>query len=168
MILEKALQRLEWRFTNGTFTPNQKDFDAVNDIITWINNQKSEAINNNHLFAKLYLYELNRLTELHHTTTFDLLPQKELSRLLNTPLELFYEAFYKNFNNQIQQEVFENNGIEIIPKHQKTEVQLNQERVALRNMSKEDVLKIISEAYTYQEVTEILNNMISEALNRFA
>lgn len=152
--LKKAAERLIWRLKpnkNGgfkSFTPNQNDIDCLNCILNWINNQKKETLNNNHLFAKLYIYVLTQEINFHDTNVLDSIPQKKVSALLNHPLD----KFYKSFTNDLYE---------------------NQLKRLLRLTESEEQRKVISE---YQEQKNLypegliesqLNHMITEALNRF-
>lgn len=62
MTIEKAFERLYWRFgTKTTFSPNQNDLEALNRIAEYINKLTDEKILQHQLFAKLYT---QRLTDL--------------------------------------------------------------------------------------------------------
>jgi len=144
--LDKALNRLAWRFTNKKgFTPGEEDLNALNTLISWINRQESEAIKNNQLFAKLYIYNLNQSIRYFEASVFDDIPQKEVSRLLDLPLKNYYSAFHKELQSNNITRVVEN-----------------------KNIPKEDILKELEEKYTLEECTKQLDKMINEALNRFS
>ena len=146
--LEKAIQRIGWRFTNSEnkkgFKPNKNDIEAVNCLLNWINREKKVSLDNNELFAKLYIYHLNQTIRQYDATIFDDIPQKELSKILSTPLAYFYKAFQRelysshllNISKQVQE------GVEV---------------------SIED----LQEKYNEGVIEMKLNHMITEALNRF-
>ena len=144
MILEKAVQRLRWRFSNNSsFKPNEKDIQALNSILEWISSQKEISVLNQGLFAKLYIMELNRNLRTFEATIFDDIPQKELSKTLNYPLD----AFYKSFHNDLHH---------------------NQLVKLFKNKDKKDInIDDLKDKYTLEIVTDKLNHMISEAVNRF-
>ena len=50
----KALQRLAYTI-NNKHTPNQKDAEALNDVIKYYNTERRELYNNQTLFAKLVI-----------------------------------------------------------------------------------------------------------------
>lgn len=151
MILKKAINRMSWRFVGEKpFTPNENDIKAVNDIITWINNQKSESIKNNKLFAKLYVFYLDEHIKRLETTVLDDAPQKALSRLLSTDIN----AFYTSFHNNLHQNKF--NQFLIFDKKD------------LNKISDKELKKIFKEEYNFDFVVKELNEMITEALNRFS
>ena len=143
---DKALDRLAWRFTSKkSFTPNENDIDSLNTIIGWMNRQQSESVKNNQLFAKLYIYFLNQTIRYFEANIFDDIPQKELSKLLDLPLDNYYNAFHKELQNNNINRVVEN-----------------------KNINRADLLKEMQEKYTLEECTIKLDTMINEALNRFS
>ena len=147
--LEKAVNKLSWRFgSDKPFKPNQDDIEALNTIFGWINRQKKETLNNNVLFAKLYIYHLTMNIRHYGTTIIDDLAQKDLSKILNTDLSLFYDSFYRDLQDN----------------------QLNKLLEAKTDIAKEEVLKNYKnykETFTQDFVNNKLGNMITEALNRF-
>lgn len=167
MSIEKSIQRLSWRFGNGNFTPNQNDINALNGIIEWVNDQRKITLNQNHLFAKLYIYYLNQFIDKYQTTVFDTIPQKELSKLLDTPLDLFYEAFQRSLNSNKLMEVLQDNGVELKHPELRTEQELKENSIKLKNINKDDIVKITEDSWTKEEVEANLNKMVTEALNRF-
>lgn len=149
--IKKAAGKLKWRFRKEKgnykpFTPNDNDIEALNCILNWINHQKKETLNNNQLFAKLYIYHLTMNIRYFETTVLDPIPQKDLSRLLNMPIHLFYEAFETDlYGNQLNKILNNSENInEILKEHieQKT-------------------------LYPREMIESQLNHMITEALNRF-
>lgn len=105
--LKKAGQRLLWRLQPAedgykSFKPNDNDFAALKCILTFVNNQLSEVVNNNKLFAKLYIYHLTMNIRYYETTVLDPFPSTDLHKLLDRPLAVFYKAFYKDLiDNQL-------------------------------------------------------------------
>ena len=144
--LEKAIKRIAWRFTsNKPFTPNDNDLDALNSVIGWSNRQQADAVKSNQLFAKLYIYHLNQTIRYFESNIFDDIPQKDLSRLLDLPLDNYYSAFHKELQS--------NNVTRVVKD---------------KTIANEDLLKELEEKYTLEVVTEKLDEMINEALNRFS
>ena len=89
----KALDRLAWRFGGGSFTPNENDIKAYNDLAQYVEKQEKKQINNNLLFAKLYIYAYAKLLNHYQTNVFDPIPQKELSKVLKSPIEGLFIRF---------------------------------------------------------------------------
>lgn len=145
--LDKAIQRIAWRFSSDkSFKPNENDIDSVNCLIDWVNRQRSETIKNNQLFGKLYIYLLNQGIRHYEATVFDSIPKKELSSILNLPLANFYTAFHK--------ELHSNQIIKLTDKFKEDGLQIE--------------LKEFEEKYSLEFVTEQLDTMINECLNRFS
>ena len=100
MNFDKAINRLQWQFGRGkAFTPNTTDIDAINFIFEWIENQKNINVLNQELFFKLYIYQLNQEIVKNKSTVFNDLHQKELSRLLSLPLEMFFKSFHTSLHH---------------------------------------------------------------------
>ena len=57
--VKRAGERLLWRFgLDKPFLPNEDDKLALKSVLAWINRQSSGVIENNPLFAKLFLLQL--------------------------------------------------------------------------------------------------------------
>ena len=50
----RALNRLAYTISNGN-KPNASDVEALNQLIDYVNKEKQRELNNNRLFAKLYV-----------------------------------------------------------------------------------------------------------------
>lgn len=111
MKLKESIQRLQWRFSQGKqFTPNQNDIDALNKVIDYINNSVKKEINENELFAKLYVKTLtDYLTCLNNDVDAS---QKVISQLLNEPLINLYEKFRLRYNTYAFDNFLKENGVD--------------------------------------------------------
>lgn len=146
MTLQKATQRIQWRFTSGnSFQPNENDIESINFIFNWINTEKSERIKANGLFIKLYIYFFHKSILSYGGGNFDMLPQQELNKLLDTPIRSFYESFHKTINNNANDKIIKD-GVKPTDKEMET---------------------IINGAYSFDEVVENLNEMITESINKY-
>lgn len=145
--LKKSAKRLIWRFNlkNG-FTPNTDDKNALNCVLEWINREKEDRLKDNILFAKLFIYILNQNIRYYETDVLEKEPQKHLSKILDTPIELFYEAFNRELEN-----VQLNRMLERVKKENDT------------NFTKDELKQYFDKTFQKEE----LNHMITEALNRF-
>jgi len=165
--IDNHIQKLSWRFAGGTFTPNQKDVDAVNGIVQWVNDQRRITINQNHLFAKLYIYYFNQYLDKHQANVFDKIPQIELSKLLKTDIDLFYQSFTNSLNNNSDYHIFKDNGITDKHPNFRTEEEAAEDTLKIKNMSKSDISKIKKGVWELEDVKNELNKLVTEALNRF-
>lgn len=151
--IKKAASRLTWRFREESgdtkpFKPNEEDIKSLNTILEWINREKKEKLDQNVLFAKLYIYVLVDFTRKYKTTIFDKLATKEVNRLLDRPLETFYEAFKKElYSNQIDEALKQIKCVK-----------------TAKNISPDE----FKEIYTLEFLTASLDHEITEALNRFS
>lgn len=151
--VKKSVERLIWRFRKDKegdyiqFKPNNNDFNELLNIIGWIEQQKELSLLNNDLFAKLFIHVLNQNIEYYNTDVLEEEPQKEISRLLSTPLKLFYKAFHSKI-----QSVHINRILERTKKENSNEITKQELR----------------EFFDLDFVTEQLNHMITEAINKFS
>ena len=152
--IKKAAEKLIWRLkpnNNGeykTFTPNKNDVDSLNCLLQWVNNQKKETFDNNHLFAKLYIYHLTMNIRYFETTILDPIPQEDLSRILDTPIRHFYKAFEEDlYNNQLTR-LLKKGGSE------------EQDKIIKDYIEQKNL-------YTSEVIQAQLSHMVTEALNRF-
>lgn len=108
--VKRAGERLLWRFgLDKPFLPNEDDKLALKSVLAWINRQSSGVIENNPLFAKLFLLQLIGDIRQNETTVFNDFVFQQLSNQLSKPLELFYKAFYEDLaSNQLNRLTKEN------------------------------------------------------------
>lgn len=150
--VQKAASKLLWRFNsvNGqtkSFNPNKDDIQSLNTLLECINREKKQKIQENVLFAKLFIYVLTIYLREYETTIFDKEITSQVSMLLDKPLDLFYKAF--------ENEIYSNQITEIckIMKDKRTD----------KEITAEDFKK----TYTPEFIQMNLDLMITEALNRF-
>jgi hypothetical protein len=163
MTIEKAMQRIVWRVSNGTHTPNQNDVDAVTIVAEWINRQKTQEVQNNRLFAKMYTYCFINELQFYQDIKF---AQKKLHEILKTPLIQLYNDFKDRFNlielNNLKNSLgFSNLHPLIIPEEQK-----DKEAQILKDNS-EVIQKYVLGIWTSEKIEKGLNSQISEAINHY-
>ena len=163
MSLHTAIQRFSWRLSNGNFKPVAKDVECFNEIIEWINKEKETRLNHNRLFAKLYLERLAK--EIVFCKSDYQEAQERLHRMLVIPLERYYESFsnemkYNNISNYC-----ESIGIDkpLVWMNEKNKTQ------ALKELEP-DVFKSIvsSEYWNLEKTTDRLNDLLTDALNKYS
>ena len=111
MTVKRALDQLIFKFKK-VWNPTQSDVDALNSIITFVDDKHKQQINNYELFAKLYIFVYQEFLRNHNTTVFNSVPQKELNKLLDRPIEEFIKDFTKSQNDIEQRLYFKELGIE--------------------------------------------------------
>lgn len=163
MTIEKAMQRLFWRMGNGSFSPNQNDLEALTEVAKWINREKQREIQENTIFAKLYVYCF--IYEIEFYKNIDL-AQKRIHEILKQPITSRYNEFLKTLNNY-ELDVFRK-SIGLKDKHpleRSPEEDLEQDAIILNN--KDNLEKYFLGVWDYSEISENLNNQITEAINNY-
>lgn len=95
MNLIDAIKRLSYTTANG-YKSNQKDVDALNIVIEWINREKEKKVNYNTYFGKLVISYYIDLIQ--HYDWDNLMTEKVIQEMLDKPIKEYYERF-KNVMN---------------------------------------------------------------------
>lgn len=150
MDIKKSLNWLNKRFVSAkdnkysSFKVNKHDLEAFNSVVRYISIINKKRVFKNELFAKLYIYFLNQQIRYYQVDALEKIPQKELSRLLNTPLFNFYEAFHKELHSARHTNVIE--------KYKK---------------GYKPTIEDFKEKYSIEFITNQLDLQINQCLNRF-
>ena len=104
MNIEKALNRINWRFKNpqvkineSKIIINQSDIDAIDFLTNWVEQQKKETKQENLLFAKVFCYAFkNEIVFYNGSAKF---AQSKLVEILKMPLEHHYNKVHEVLNN---------------------------------------------------------------------
>ena len=151
----KAVKRLVWRLAPNdkgeysNFRVLEDDFLALKSILGEIDRLNKINLPNNTLFAKLYIYHLTMNIRHFGTTVLDNYPHSDLHRLLSKPLDLFFQSFYNDLqDNQLNKLL---------------NCKTDEEKKEVWN----DFVKY-KETFTLQFITEKLTSQINEALKRFS
>ena len=108
--IEKAIDRLIFRLSNGNYTPNNTDKEVVNFIIEWANNcKKSSLYGSSDLTKKLFIHLFS--IELDKAKGDANKAQKVMSELLKYPLNFYEEQFSKQFDDFTMFNFLDRNGI---------------------------------------------------------
>jgi hypothetical protein len=78
MNIGQSINRLSYTIKNQN-KPNKSDVNALNEVIKFINQTTKQEINDNELFAKLYV--MNFITQLRLTSNLNL-AQKNVNKIL--------------------------------------------------------------------------------------
>ena len=157
MDFKKAMQRIGWRLQQAPFKPNNEDKQAYNSIVQLIENHQKQQFENNELFAKLYIHVYGKFISHYKTTVLDVIPRKELHKILEMPISHLVEKFTQEMNDSELYTLMEKSGIKVEHPAFKTEAQ-----------KKEDVEKIDMEKlniWKYKDVAECLENEVNHAIN---
>ena len=176
MNIEKNIERLGFTLSKRN-KPNQSDMDSLNFIINWINSQQSETIKNNQLFAKMYIYHLNHNIKYYSTNVSEFLPQKELSNLLSTELEHFYQSFTNKLNDNSKNEILDlvhtgvkRKTVEGYTKHPNQYTKEENKIISnnISNLDANQIKQLTQNLWHVDDVSQRLDLMITEALTKFS
>lgn len=168
MNIEKSVKRIAWRFQNG-WKPNQNDIDALNDIIDFVNQKQKDQINENQLFAKMYVHIYGEYLKFYKATVFDKAPEMELCKILDTPLSEIIESFRKDLNESERYQIQSSLGF--LDKHPATRSEAEKEKEAkitseiIEDGSVNDVF--FNDVWDYKTVERNLIIQINAALNSY-
>lgn len=152
MTINKAIEHFRWKFEN-VWTASIDDKKAFDTIAKFINDKHKNQFNNHQLFAKLYITYYGELLKYYRTDVFDDIPQKELHKVLNRPLERIIEDFVKKATDIEQSLQYEVNGVLKHP------LQLSSDQ--------KESIEILDAVMTYDEAEKNLTSLINLAINEF-
>ena len=176
MNIQKALNRITWRFKNpqikineSKITINEEDINAIDFLINWIDQQKKETINHNQLFAKLYCYALSNEIEFYKDVRF---ANKKLQEKLNEPIENHYDKIVSDLNRLELTKYMQSKGImtDHIESLLLTESQQQEQDELKAKILKENTKEVQSYVLGFfksENVYKSINNQITECINRF-
>lgn len=99
MTIKESLQRIHWRTSSGNaYKPNEKDIEAVNFLVEWVSKEKEKTLQQNQLFAKLYIIYFGELLLHYRDVEF---AQKQINDMLSksTNEHVFW---FRQFFNEIE------------------------------------------------------------------
>jgi hypothetical protein len=168
--IEKALNRLQWRFKNenvkineSKITINELDQKAVDFLTEWIERQKRESLQQNLLFAKIYTYALkNELIYFKHISP----STRTLQEKLEMPIEYHYSQITEILNMIEIDDFAKKNGI----CQKNINFRTNAENIENKKIISENIEKMKKVGFgfwTDKQVFSSLNNEISELINKY-
>ena len=168
MTPEKAVQHFHFKLSNvwDASETDIKAFESLKDYV--IANQKRTA-NDNQLFAKLYIYLYGEFLNYYKSTVFDNIPQKELNKVLETPIEQIIESFTKQLNESERSQLQDNKGFSNKHPATRTEDEKLKDTENLDQLIKEDKVNetFFDEVWKYEEVKTNLVAQICNVLNEY-
>ncbi len=168
--IDKAIDRIKWRFGQGkAFKANFTDVQALNSIITWVNRQKTAELKEYPLFAKMYIMLYGLFLKHYNTDPFDPQPERELHRLLDRDMSIIIHEFWEELNFDSLSKRLNVLSSFDISKH--PAFTTDQERKEFLDnfeaLPIEEKKAFWQKEYNQETVTDILNNIVNEAINRF-
>ena len=153
MSINKAIQHFEFRLKNH-WKPTVKDIESYNCMVEFVEDKNKQQINDNQLFAKLYIKYYSELIKYYRSSLFDKEPQKDINRLLDTPIEDIINEFRETIRTIEQSKMFEVNGTLKHP------LKWSEEDKKSISMSKVELIP-------YEEAADNLIATVNLALNTF-
>jgi hypothetical protein len=171
MEIKKAIERLEWRFTeamknNRILKINQLDLDMYNSIAEYISETQKQQLQHNEPFAKLFILVYAKMVEHYKTDVFDDAPRKAIYSLLNQPIENIIEDFRERLNDVGIYNVLNELKVDLKPSYVATDedIKSNVGRLSLGLDEKPDLL---DEIWDFETTKECLEKEVNNALNLF-
>ena len=182
--IEKAINRLSWRFKNDNIKVgeskiiiNDLDVKAVDFLIKWVNQQKQETLKENLLFAKIYTYALRNEIEFYKDVEF---ANNKLKEEINRPIDYHYKNIADDLNRLELTKYFISKGVitdhikninlfdengKLTEKGKKQEEEQNTIIKSISNLP--ETIKYVKGVWNIGSVYKSLNNTITECINRY-
>jgi hypothetical protein len=175
MDINKAVQRLGWRFEqaskrpNHSFIINQNDIDALKKIDEFVVKDQKKQYQEHELFAKLYINNLTELIEYYNTSIFDPIPRKRIHGILRQSLQDLTEKLKDTLNDSEKYELMKEIGIEL--KHP----MLHSEEEAGNDLNKlqgalddpENKKRLLGEVWDFETVKNCLEDEVNKVINLY-
>ena len=162
MNINKAIEHFKWSLQNK-WKPTETDVEAINSIIKFTKEKHEKQYNDNQLFGKLYIYVLGEYINFYKSSVQSDLPQKELHKLLDRPINQIISEFTTKANDAERYLRLKEAGLSgehpaTIPEAQK---EIERSKIASIGM------KIFDDIITEDEATDNLIEMVNLALNDY-
>lgn len=162
--IQKHIQRLYWRLGNGSFTPNQNDVEAVDNLTDFINDCISQELDQNKPYQKLYIHLLgiyfNHYKNIHTA-------QSKVHEVLGLHIDYQYQKFTDDFNQVELEQFLESIGIEAGKHPMEFTDEKQAENLEAVKENKDKWLKFLQGKWDYKKVKQSLNTQLVSAYNQF-
>ena len=119
MNLKTAVSRFQFRFSKNdkgefrNFKPNSDDVEAINCILTELNNRDEKMLVKNNLVAKLLIYQYTQNLRHYGTTVLSdfNLANADLCKVLEYPLESMCKSFHRDLHHNQLNKLIENSNV---------------------------------------------------------
>ena len=175
MDINRAVQRLGWRFEKASkrsdhrFNINQNDLDALKIIDAFVVKQQKEQLQNQELFAKLYINNLTELIEHYNTNIFDPIPRRRIHGILLQPLHKLTKKLKDTLNDSEKYELLNEIGVDIrhslLRSEEETVKNLDTLQGAFDNS--ENKKRLLGEVWDFETVKDCLEQEVNSAINLF-
>lgn len=160
MSLENSIKHLHWKCSQAN--ASIKDRQAIDEVIEWINREKKKTIQQNQLFAKLYICHFGELMIHFKDISF---AQKELHKLLSESTINHVEWFRKKFNLIHQNKALKKMGLSATPWYILEKPELKKEDDLIQE-NQELFLGHLNK-WNIELIQKSLDNQITDAYNLY-
>lgn len=175
MDINKAVQRLGWRFDQASKRPdhsfaiNQNDLDALKSIDAFVVKNQKEQLKNQELFAKLYINNLTELIEHYNTSIFDPIPRRRIHGILRQSLQELTEKLKDTLNDSEKYELMKEIGVDLkhplLRSEEETDKDLDKLHGALNDS--ENRKRLLGEVWDYETVKDCVEKEVNSAINSY-
>jgi hypothetical protein len=172
MNLKSAVSRFQFRFNKDTkgeyrnFKPNKEDVDAMNCILTELNNRDEKALQKNNLVAKLLIYQYTQNIRYYGTTVLSdfNLANIDLCKVLEYPLESMFKSFHNDIHNNQLNKLIENSDINDSIDKKVADIRIGKEGVEEFVLAKYDgienyIIHLESERITEEQQINVVKDL---------
>ena len=99
MNIKKTIEHFQFKLKN-VWKASATDIDALNSITEFVNDKHNKQLQDNEMFAKVYIFMYSYFLKRYDTDIYDSIPQKELHRYLDQPLERIVTRFKDKLNEK--------------------------------------------------------------------
>lgn len=164
----QALERLIWRFSEcDHIWVNDKDINAINKLVEFVNKTKEDNFQSNIFFAKLYAYTLGHLLEKYNTTIDHPIIHKEIHLILGSSFDNIIYNITAELNFRYKYRIIEAAGCNT-NKHP-LQMSFNEKKAILSKLkrllkTKEYRNQFYSDTWTNKEIELGIKNQINNFL----
>jgi hypothetical protein len=176
MDINKAVQRLGWRFDQASKRPdhsfaiNQNDLDALKSIDAFVVKNQKEQLQNQELFAKLYINNLTELLEHYNTTIFDPIPRRRIHGILRQSLQELTEKLKDTLNDSEKYELMKEIGVDLrhplLRSEEETVNDLDKLQGTLDDSGNRK--RLLGEVWDYETVKDCVEKEVNKVINSYA
>ena len=163
MKVNKAIQRIQWRMNEGGWKANENDIEAINSIIDHINDSNRNLVQQNDLFARLFVEVMRRTVSVQGVKFTDKNATRWILEAMEIPFSQHVELLTKELNEQSFFEKLEKNGVEMKHPVLKTDVQRKKEVDAIHS----NYVEVLKDEWDEKTVEYFLVSSITHIINKF-
>lgn len=162
MTIKRSVEHFLFKLNpkNNIWKATKNDVEAINEIIKFVEEKHAKQLENNQLFAKLYISYYAEILKYYQATVFDNEPQKALHKILDTPIEQLINDFVKTANE-----------IEVSNKMKLAGIEIKHPQLVSEDQKKKEVeifkLEMLEDEINYEEAKDNLTSLINLSLNTY-